>query len=50
MNESIYYNVDKLHTALSARKSITFRYFDYDMHRNKVFRRRGGVTPSLPTA
>ena len=34
MNESIYYNVDKLHTALSARKSITFRYFDYDMHRN----------------
>ena len=41
MNESIYYNVDKLHTALSARKSITFRYFDYDMHRNKVFRREG---------
>ena len=37
----IYYNVDKLHTALSARKSITFRYFDYDMHRNKVFRREG---------
>ena len=41
MNESIYYNVDKLHTALSARKSITFRYVDYDMHRNKVFRREG---------
>ena len=41
MNESIYYNIDKLHTALSARKSITFRYFDYDMHRNKVFRREG---------
>ena len=41
MNESIYYNVDKLHAALSARKSITFRYFDYDMRRNKVFRREG---------
>ena len=42
MNESIYYNVDKLHTAIAAQKAITFRYFDYDMHREKVFRRGGG--------
>ncbi len=41
MNESIYYNVDKLHTALSARKAITFQYFDYDIFRKKVFRREG---------
>ncbi len=41
MNESIYYNVDKLHTALSARKAITFQYFDYDIHRRKVFRQDG---------
>ncbi len=42
MNESIYYNVDKLHSALAAQRAITFQYFDYDMYRNKVFRRGGG--------
>ena len=41
MNESIYYNVDKLHTAIAGQKAITFRYFDYNMHRKKVFRREG---------
>ncbi len=41
MNESIYYNVDKLHTAISARRAITFQYFDYDIYRRKVFRREG---------
>ena len=42
MNESIYYNIDKLHNAIAAQVSITFRYFDYDMHRKKVFHREGG--------
>lgn len=41
MNESIYYNVDKLHTALAARKSITFQYFDYDIQHKKVLRHEG---------
>ena len=41
MNESIYYNVDKLHTALAARKAASFQYFDYDITRQKVFRREG---------
>ena len=41
MNESIYYNVDKLHTALSAKRAITFQYFDYNLYREKVFRREG---------
>ena len=41
MNESIYYNVDKLHTAIAAQKAITFKYFDYDIARQKVFRREG---------
>ena len=50
MNESIYYNVDKLHTALAGQRAITFKYFDYDIHRQKVFRRMGGGIPSPPTA
>ena len=41
MNESIYYNVDKLHTAVGAKKAITFRYFDYNSRKEKVFRREG---------
>ena len=41
MNESIYYNVDKLHTAISGQLAITFKYFDFDIFRQKVFRQGG---------
>ena len=41
MNESVYYNIDAIHKAIGENRQITFRYFDYDMHRNKVFRREG---------
>ena len=41
MNESIFYNVDKLHTAIASGRSVAFRYFDYDMGRRKVYRREG---------
>lgn len=41
MNESIYYNVDALHTAISRAREITFRYFDYDISKQKVFRHDG---------
>ena len=43
MNESIYYNVDKLHTAIAQNNAITFRYFDYDMNKEKVFRHEGAL-------
>lgn len=41
MNESIYYNVDKLHAAIAGRKIITFHYFDYDMRRRRILKRDG---------
>ncbi|NBI10191.1 WYL domain-containing transcriptional regulator [Colidextribacter sp. OB.20] len=41
MNESIYYNVDKLHTAIAGQKAITFKYFDFDIARKRVFRQEG---------
>lgn len=31
MNESIYYNVDKLHKAINADRQIKFRYYDWDL-------------------
>ena len=41
MNESIYYSVDKLHAALSAGKQVSFRYFDYNVRKERVFRHDG---------
>lgn len=41
MNESIFYNVDKVHAAIAADKAISFRYFEYNAKKEKVFRRDG---------
>ena len=41
MNESIYYNVDKLHTAISAGKQIRFHYFNWNVDREPELRRGG---------
>ena len=41
MNESIFYNVDRLQGAIAANKVVTFRYFEYNARRERVFRREG---------
>jgi len=41
MNESIYYNVDKLHTAINSGKQIKFRYFRYNVDKQEEYRRGG---------
>ena len=41
MNESVYYSIDKLHSALSARRAVTFRYFEYNVKKEKVYRHEG---------
>ena len=43
MNESIYYNVDALHTAIVRRQEITFQYFDYDIAKRRIFRHGGAI-------
>ncbi len=35
MNESIYYNVDRLHDAILSNSKITFRYFEWGMDRKR---------------
>ena len=40
-NESVYYAIDRLHAAIAAGRVVTFQYFDYNAHREKVFRREG---------
>lgn len=41
MNESVYYTIDQLHTALSTGRQVSFRYFEYNVAKEKVFRRAG---------
>lgn len=41
MNESVYYSIDKLHAAIAAEKAVTFKYFEYNVRKEKVFRREG---------
>ena len=41
MNESIYYNVDKLHTAINSGKQIKFKYFRYNVDKQEEYRRDG---------
>ncbi|MBE6042306.1 MAG: WYL domain-containing protein [Clostridiales bacterium] len=40
-NETIYYNVDKIHDAISEDKQIRFRYYDWDLNKEMVPRYDG---------
>ena len=50
MNESIYYNVDEIHTGISSNRKIRFKYFEYDVHKEKKFRRDGAYYIASPYA
>jgi len=41
MNESIFYNVDKLHGAIASNRAVSFLYFEYNMRKERVFRHGG---------
>ena len=41
MNESIYYNVDDIHTGIAENRKIRFRYFEYNVAKERQFRREG---------
>ncbi|MCH5265516.1 MAG: WYL domain-containing protein [Lachnospiraceae bacterium] len=40
-NESIYYNVDKIHTAIATDAQITFQYFQWNVEKERELRREG---------
>ncbi len=50
MNESIYNNVDKIHSAIKNNHKVTFKYFDYDVQKKKVFRYDGKTYTVSPFA
>ena len=41
MNESVYYTIDKLHFAIANHRSVSFKYFEYNVQKERVFRREG---------
>lgn len=50
MNESIYYNVDFLHNAISNNAQISFRYFQWSVHGDQVLRHNGAEYTVSPWA
>ena len=41
MNESVYYNVDDIHTAINENKKIRFKYYKWDIDKKLAARNNG---------
>lgn len=50
LNESIYYNVDKLHLAIAENRQVSFKYFEYTVNKEKKFRKNGEKYITSPYA
>ena len=50
INESIYYNVDAIHTAIAENSQITFRYFQWNVKKEMELRKGGALYRVSPWA
>ena len=50
MNESIYYNVDEIHSGITQNRKIRFKYFEYTVNKERRFRRDGAFYIMSPYA
>ena len=50
MNESIYYNVDEIHSGIAQNRKIRFRYFDYTVAKERHLRHGGSFYEASPFA
>lgn len=50
MNESIYYNIDALHNAISMNRRIAFRYFSWNVDKKQELRHDGALYRVSPWA
>lgn len=48
MNESIYYNVDRIHTAIAENSRITFQYFQWNVEKKMELRHGGALYEVSP--
>ncbi len=40
-NEEIFYSVDRIHNAIEENKMVSFKYYKYDLNKNREFRNGG---------
>lgn len=50
MNESIYYNVDEIHSGIVSGCKLHFKYFEYNVMKERVYRREGKIYEVSPYA
>ena len=50
MNESIYYNIDEIHTAIASNKKIRFQYFQWNTKKEMELRKDGAFYEISPWA
>jgi predicted DNA-binding transcriptional regulator YafY len=50
MNEAVYYSIDQIHAAIDESRQISFKYFDYDTKKDRVYRKDGGAYQTTPVA
>jgi len=50
INESVYYNIDSIHTAINDGKKVSFKYFDYDLRKARAYRKAGESYTQTPLA
>jgi len=48
INESIYYSIDTLHEAIARGQGVTFQYFEFNVRKERVFRRESRVYEVSP--
>lgn len=48
INESVYYSIDTLHEAIARGQGVTFQYFEFNVSKERVFRRKGRVYEVSP--
>lgn len=49
-NEKIYYNVDKIHSAINENRIIRFQYFQWDLSKKRVLKHEGKIYKVSPWA
>lgn len=47
-NESVFYNIDAIGRAISMRRKVEFKYFQYDANKKRVLRRNGAIYKETP--
>jgi predicted DNA-binding transcriptional regulator YafY len=44
----VYYSIDQIHCAINEHKKIAFKYFDYDVRKNRIYRKQGELYQATP--